>query len=256
MSEFIWSVFTKPWASLPGDELGKLVAGLGFTGAEVPVRDNAFVTPANALSLLPGFVAQLREHGVTTISIASDLAEETFAACQAAGVPLIRIMAELGADGYTSSVRRMRARLESVVALAREYDVQVGVQPHHGRFVSSSLGVLALLEGLPTDHFKVVWDAAHDALAGDDPTVTLPLVADRLAIVNLKNVVYRPTTGGAWTPYYVEAPDGLANWSTALTTLTALNYTGPICLTAQYSDPTLPLEPRLQRDLTHAQTLA
>jgi hypothetical protein len=25
----LWSVFTKPWSALPGDELGKLVAGGG-----------------------------------------------------------------------------------------------------------------------------------------------------------------------------------------------------------------------------------
>ena len=33
--------------------------------------------------------------------------------------------------------------------LAERYGVQVGVQPHHGRFVPSTLGVLQLLEGLP-----------------------------------------------------------------------------------------------------------
>ncbi|MFC0627925.1 sugar phosphate isomerase/epimerase family protein [Kribbella deserti] len=261
MSEFCWSVFTKPWSELPGDELGKLVAGLGFNGAEIPVRDTAFVTPATAVRVLPTFVAQLRDHGVSPISIASGLEEETFAACQAAGVPMIRIMAELGPDGYASSVRRIRARLESVVPLARQYGVQVGVQPHHGRFVSSSLGVLALLEGLPPEYFKVVWDAAHDVLAGDDPRVTLPLVADRLGIVNLKNVIYRQVEpargclGGAWKPWFVEGPDGLSDWAAVLATLAELGYAGPVCLTGQYSDPAVPVESRLAQDLARARGL-
>jgi len=48
----LWSVFTKPWSMLPGPELADLVSGLGFTGAEVPVRDNAYVTPGNAAESL------------------------------------------------------------------------------------------------------------------------------------------------------------------------------------------------------------
>ena len=72
---YMWSVFTKPWSGLPGGELGKLVAGLGFTGAEIPVRDTAYVTPATAEAELPAFVEQLRAEGVDPISIASDLSE-------------------------------------------------------------------------------------------------------------------------------------------------------------------------------------
>src|SRR5436309_2044935 len=174
----VWSVFTKPWSALPPDELGPLVAGLGFTGAEVPVRENAHVTAADAEERLPGFVERMRAEGVDVISVAADLAESTFAACAAAGVPLIRIMAGLAPDGYAASVARVRKQLEEAAPLAEKYGVQVGVQPHHGRFVSSALGVVQLLDGLP-DRFRVVWDAAHDALAGDDPRVTMELVADR-----------------------------------------------------------------------------
>ena len=245
-----WSVFTKPWSGLPGDELGKLVAGLGFSGAEIPVRDTAYVTPATAEAELPGFVDQLRAEGVEPISIASDLSESAFSACAEAGVPLIRIMAPIGPDGYAASVRRIRRELEEAAALVQRYGVQVGVQPHHGRFVTSSLGVMQLLDGLP-EQFKVVWDAAHDALAGDDPAITLDLVRDRLGIVNLKNAKYIHTDAG-WKTWFGQAAEGLSDWSTVLHHLTT--YTGPICLTAQYSDPAVPVETRLKADLKLAQS--
>jgi sugar phosphate isomerase/epimerase len=250
----VWSVFTKPWSARPADELGPLVAGLGFTGAEVPVRENAHVTPAEAEDRLPGFVARMRAEGVDVISIAADLAEPTFAACAAAGVPLIRIMAGLGPDGYAASVARVRKELEEAAPLAQRYGVQVGVQPHHGRFVSSALGVTQLLDGLPLD-FRVVWDAAHDALAGDDPRVTLELVADRLAIVNLKNAVYA-RDDGAWKPRWVPGPEGLADWSAAFAELARLGWTGPVCLSGQYSDGGVPVEVRLRADLDAARTAA
>jgi sugar phosphate isomerase/epimerase len=249
---YIWSVFTKPWSGLPGDELGRLVAGLGFTGAEIPVRDTAYVTPAAAETDLPKFTEQLRAEGIEPISIASELSERVFAACAAAGVPLIRIMAELGPDGYAASARRTRVLLEESAVFASQYGVQVGVQPHHGRFVASTLGVLQLLEGLP-EHFKLVWDAAHDALAGDDPAVTLELGLGRLGIVNLKNAKYLKTDGG-WKTYFVQGSEGMSDWSAVFATLQTLGWTGPICLTGQYSDPAVPVEERLRKDLHTAVT--
>ncbi len=149
MTRYLWSVFTKPWAGLPGDELGRLVAGLGFTGAEIPVRDTAYVTPATAEAELPKFVAQLRAEGVEPISIASDLSESAFAACAEAGVPLIRIMASLGATATQPRYAVRGSSWKRSAGFTEQYGVQVGVQQHHGRFVASSLGVLQLLEGLP-----------------------------------------------------------------------------------------------------------
>jgi sugar phosphate isomerase/epimerase len=251
---YLWSVFTKPWSGLAGDELGRLVAGLGFTGAEIPVRDTAYVTPATAEAELPKFTEQLRAEGIEPISVAGDLSEQVFAACAQARVPMIRVMAELGPDGYAASVRRHRVLLEEAAVLAAQYDVQVGVQPHHGRFVASTLGVLQLLDGLP-ERFKLVWDAAHDALAGDHPAVTLELGADRLGIVNLKNVKYVETDAG-WKPYFVQGDEGLSDWSAVFAALATLNYAGPICLTGQYSDLSTPVEERLGKDLQTAVTLS
>jgi len=251
---YLWSVFTKPWSGLAGDELGRLVAGLGFTGAEIPVRDTAYVTPATAEAELPKFTEQLRAEGIEPISVAGDLSEQVFAACAQARVPMMRVMAELGPDGYAASVRRHRVLLEEAAVLAAQYDVQVGVQPHHGRFVASTLGVLQLLDGLP-EHFKLVWDAAHDALAGDHPAVTLELGVDRLGIVNLKNVKYVETDAG-WKPYFVQGDEGLSDWSAVFAALATLNYAGPICLTGQYSDLSTPVEERLGKDLQTAVTLS
>ncbi|MFF0343120.1 sugar phosphate isomerase/epimerase family protein [Kribbella sp. NPDC004875] len=251
---YLWSVFTKPWAGLPGAELGRLIAGIGFGGAEVPVRDTAYVTPVNVEAELPKFTAQLRAEGIEPISVASGLSEPVFAACAESGVPMIRIMAELGPDGYAGSVRRNRELLEQAVPLTERYDIQVGVQPHHGRYVSSTLGVLQLLDGLP-ERFKLVWDAAHDALAGDHPAVTLELGAERLGIVNLKNVHYLRTERG-WKTNFVEAEDGLSDWPAVFATLQQLQWTGPVCLTAQYSDLETPVAERLGRDLRFAVTSA
>lgn len=261
----IWSVFAKPWADLSGAQLGELLAGIGFAGVEIPVRPTSFVTPQRAEARLPGFVAQLADWGVAPVSVAGDLTESTFAACQASGVPLIRVMAPIEADGYIASVARFRAQLEQSARWARQYGVMVGVQPHHGRYVPSTAQVLQLLEGLPHADFRLIWDAAHDALAGEDPSLTLEIAAPRLEIANLKNAVYRPLDAAGerepapvrrqWRPWYVEGAEGMSDWLTVLAELRRRDYSGAICLSAQYSDPDGPLPDVVARDLALARRL-
>jgi sugar phosphate isomerase/epimerase len=260
-----WSVFAKPWADMSGAQLGSLLASLGFAGVEIPVRSTTFVTPERAETRLPRFVADLADHGVVPVSVAGELTESMFAACQSSGVPIIRVMAPIEADGYLASVRRFRTQLEQSAPWARQYGVRVGVQPHHGRYVSSVLGVLDVLADLPVGDFTLIWDAAHDALAGDDPTLTLEAAGARLSMVNLKNAVYRPleTTANdplrsartSWRSWFVEGHQGLSDWSAVLGHLGTTGYAGPVCLSAQYSELTDSLERTVARDLALAQWL-
>ena len=70
---YLWSVFTKPWLALPGHEVGRLVSGLGFAGAEVPVREAAYVIPATAEAELPKFVRRYDAAAATQASNRSAL---------------------------------------------------------------------------------------------------------------------------------------------------------------------------------------
>lgn len=261
MSDITWSVFAKPWAELSGAALGALLGGIGFSGVEIPVRENAFVTPETAQLRLPGFAAELADHGVAPISIAGSLDESMFAACAAAGVPVIRIMAPIRDDGYAASIQRLRDELEAAAPLTEHYGVGVGIQPHHGAFVTSTFGVLDLIDGLP-EAFTVVWDAGHDALAGDDPATTLALAMGRVGIVNLKNAVYRKlsddgstTSRTLWRSWWVEGAEGLSNWTAVTAALRGIGFAGPICLSAQYADPSGPVEEVVARDLALAKRL-
>ncbi|MHA7271040.1 sugar phosphate isomerase/epimerase family protein [Arthrobacter sp. HLT1-20] len=257
----LWSVFTKPWPHHSGAQIGRLVSEIGLTGVEVPVRNNTYLTPANASVELPRFTNELAGFGVGAVSVAAELSEPMFHACAEAGVPLIRVMAQVFEDDYSRSVALFRGQLEQAVPWTRNYGVQVGIQPHHGDYVSSVVGVMALLEGLPPEHFRVIWDAVHDALAGDAPETTLPMVADRLAMVNLKNVIYEripgtadSPTGAAWDTVYVPANAGLAHWGRVLAAVQRLGGQVPICLSAQYSTAA-PAEELLVRDVAFAQRL-
>lgn len=240
MGDPTWAVFTKPWATLSAEELGPLVARLGFDGAEVPVREGAHLTPEEAERRLPRFVQTLGDAGVATIAVAADPSERVLAACAAAGVPTVRVMAPVRNRAYRESVAQVRADLETALPLCQQYGIRVGVQPHHGQFVTTVLGVLDLLDGLPEATAGVVWDAAHDALAGEDPVTTLTLSWARLMIVNLKNARYERVLGAGgehrWAKVFGSARDGLANWTQILRHLHDQEWQGPICLTGQYTE--------------------
>ncbi|WP_152364193.1 sugar phosphate isomerase/epimerase family protein [Microlunatus speluncae] len=257
-----WSVFSKPWRTLAPGPLAELIAGLGFTGVEVPVRPGCFLDPDNAGAELPGFVRTLAEHGIEVISVAADPVEPVFAACAEAGVGMIRTMAPVGDDGYRASVDRLRRDwADRVVPLSASHGVRVGVQLHRGKYVETTLGVLALIEELPG--FELVWDAAHDALTGVDPVRSLDLAWPRLGLVNLKNGEYYRTAADSASSeprYRVRsgpADSGMADWARIIAHLRRRDWAGPVCLTAEYSDASGPdqVAELVRADLTTARDL-
>lgn len=237
-----FAVFTKPWPKESIKGLAQLVAELGFTGAEVPVRPGFQVTPDNAGKMLTELVSVFGDHGLKVVSIASSLEEPVFAACAAAGVPMIRIMGEINRGAYLQSEEALRDQLRRVVPLCERYGVRIGVQEHYGDNVSDAFGLRSLLLGLDDRWIGAIWDAAHDALAGIDPETGLDVVWDRLAMVNLKNAYYERANGpeadaAQWTRHFTSGNQGLASWPRIAAELRHRNYSGPVCLTAEYEEP-------------------
>ena len=65
------SVFTKPWKDITTEQLGELVASLGFDAVEFPLRDGYQAQPADAEKSLPKLVETLKAYGITVESVAS-----------------------------------------------------------------------------------------------------------------------------------------------------------------------------------------
>jgi sugar phosphate isomerase/epimerase len=234
------SVFTKPWRSVGQAELVTKIKGFGIEGVELPVRPGYQVEPATAESGLPALASALREAGLEIFSVASELDEPIFAACAKAEVPIIRVMAGIDRGEYLSSERRIRDALHAAVPFAREYGVRIGVQQHYGDFVSNAVGLVRLVEPFDPAHVGLIWDAAHDALAGMEPESALDLVWDRLYMVNLKNAYYERVNGpeaeaAEWRRHFTTGPHGMASWARVAAELQRRRYEGVVCLTAEYT---------------------
>lgn len=241
MSQVKISVFTKPWKDLPLDKLCEFVKKAGFDGVELAVRPGFHVEPGQAERGLPQVAACLKDYGLEIYSVAAPLEESVFAGCAAAGVKVLRTMAEIGEDGYLASVKRHQETYEALRPMAEKYGVTIGVQNHCDRFVSNASGLLHLLERFEPSHVGAIWDCAHNGLQGEDPELAIDMLWPRLTMVNFKNAFWMRANGPEaehpeWKHYFTTGNQGLASWRRVVAELKRRKYAGVVCLHAEYDD--------------------
>jgi len=235
-----FTVFTKPW-KMPLPELAQFVKGLGLDGIELPVRPGYQVPPENVRDL-PKAAMQFADHGLKIASIAGPTDEPTMAACAEAGVPVIRICIGMGDDPYLAGEAKLQARLDAMVPLLDKYGVTLGIQNHIGRNdVCNAMGLHHLVEKYDPKHIAAVWDAGHNALAGEEPEAAIDIVWSHLCMVNLKNAFWMRANGpeaeyATWRSYWTTGRHGLAPWPRVAAELKRRGYTSVVCLTAEYDD--------------------
>lgn len=254
-----FSVFTKPWRTMPLPELARLVQRLGFDAIELPIRPGFQVEPEHIAQDLPAAARLFDDHGVAIASVATAPTRAAIAACGEVGIPRIRVMAEIDGDGYMASVTRLRAAYEALMPHLRDAAVQLGVQNHYGGYVSNAMGLRHLLDGFDPAHVGAVWDAAHNALNGEDAAHAVEIIWPHLCMVNLKNAFWRRVAGPeaedvTWAPYWTSGRQGLASWPKVAELLRQRQYAGVVCLTAEYSDEAA-TERLIAEDLAFARSL-
>lgn len=248
MGSILYSVFSKPWKTMPLPELGAFVAGLGFDGVELPVRPGFQVEPESVGNLTRAALT-LAEFGIQITSIAGPTDEATIAAyaeaTQASGMremPTIRICVGIGQDeDYLSGEARLQREFDALAPLLDKYGVRLGIQNHCGRNVANAMGLRSLIARYDPRHIAAVWDAAHNALQGEEPDLALDMVWSHLCMVNLKNAYWKRLTGpeaevARWQWYWTNGRQGLASWPRVAQELKKRGYRGVVCLTAEYSD--------------------
>lgn len=254
-----WAVFTKPWRTLPADELADLVRRLGFDSIEFPLRPGFQVDLDRLPTSLGEFVGVLGDRGLRIASVASATTPAVFEACARYAIPLLRIMVPVAPEGYVETGDAVRRQLDGLVPLAEQYGVRIGIQPHVNDYIADSSELATLLRDYDPRAVAAIWDAAHDALARKHPSHALALLWDHLAMVNFKNACYLrgDTPAGTeadWKITFVEGREGLGSWPEAAAFLRDRGYAGPVCMPAEYTDET-DLEAKVAADLTYLRGL-
>ena len=239
-SKVRYAVFTKPW-KMPLPELGKFVKGMGFDGIELPVRPEYQVEPENIATGLPEAAKILDDCGVKIESIAGPADETAIAACAEAGVPIIRICEQIKEESYLEAENTLQMKYDELVPILAEHGVTLGIQNHCNRFVPNAMCLKSLIGGYNPKHVAAVWDAAHNALNGEDLDLGIDIIYSHICMVNLKNGYWQRQTGpeaevAKWKVYWTSGRQGLASWPIVAKELKKREWEGVLCLTAEYSD--------------------
>jgi sugar phosphate isomerase/epimerase len=239
------AVFVKPWKELALPDLGAKLQAWGVEWIELPVRPGFAVEPDRIEQDLPNAVRVLGDFGVRILNIAADLPlddERLYAACAAASVDMNRVMFRCRNVNYWEAEEAATRALASAMPLCERYGVRIGVQNHVGAFVGAhEFGLHHLLHDTDRRYAGAIWDAAHNALEGMEPEPALDVMAGLLYIVNLKNGFWQRINGpeaevAEWNIHWTGGRYGRAHWPRVVAKLRSMAYTGPICLTAEYSD--------------------
>jgi sugar phosphate isomerase/epimerase len=240
-----FAVFVKPWKSLSLSELGKHIRRLGFEWIELPVRPGFLCEPDTIEKTLPDTVRVLREEGVQVLNITASLPltdESLYIGSLKAGIHLNRVMFDRQkGENYWDAEKRARKKLDEALPFCEKYGYQIGVQNHYGRCVPvNAMGMYNLVKEYDPKYVGAIWDPAHNALEGEDPEPALDIVASHLCVVNLKNAYWKRVNGpeseeAKWNVYWTSGSQGRVSWHQVADKLKQMKYTGPVCLSGEYS---------------------
>jgi sugar phosphate isomerase/epimerase len=243
---WIFAVFTKPWRELSFAELAKHMHYLGINWIELPIRPGFPCEPDTIETTLPEAVHILGEEGIRVLNVTAAFTldnERLYAACVKSGIRINRVMFDRQkGENYWHAEKRALLALDSALPLCESYGFQIGVQNHSGLNVpNNAMGMYNLLKEYDARYVGAIWDPAHNALEGEDPEPALDIVADHLCIVNLKNAYWKPVNGpdtdiAQWQVYWTSGRKGRASWQRVAQKLSEMNYQGPLCLSAEYSE--------------------
>ena len=239
-NQFKYSVFTKAW-KMPLPELAKFVSDLGFDGIELPVRAGYQVEPERVHEDLPRAAKIMADHGLRIFSVAGPTDKATLAACGECDIPLIRICVGIESSAYLAGQARYQEECDALVPLLEKYHVTVGVQNHCGKCIANAMQLRSFVKGYNPKHIAVVWDPAHNALNGEEPEHAIDIVWSHLRMVNLKNGFWRRRNGpesecAQWHEYWTTGRNGLASWPRVAAELKRREWSGVLCLSAEYTD--------------------
>ncbi|MBT4977345.1 MAG: sugar phosphate isomerase/epimerase [Gemmatimonadetes bacterium] len=240
---------SKFFAELSPEALADKVAGLGYDGVDLCVREGHPVDPENVGQVLPGAVASLRDAGLscplvsapTTLMEPDDpTAEKLYAACAEAGVPRIKIgywYCNEG-DDYWAVLDRAKEGLAGFARLSERYGVQTCCHTHSGPCLGSNCaGLMHLIGDFSPRDVGAYPDFGHMALDGEDLAMGLSMIAGHLSIAAAKDATHvgQADTVPPRGPIFTHVGAGSVDWRRALRLLAEMEFSGPLVVHTEYS---------------------
>ena len=273
-------LFTKSLSDHNVPQLIERGRALGVDGFDLCVRAGHPVQPETAATTLVAAVRDLQAAGLAVPMVTGpfDLlrpghpaAHPIMAAMDAAGVRLLKLgyfAFDPVHEDYWAAVERTRAALAGWSELAARYRVKVCYHTHSRGNLGLNAGMLAhLLRGFDPALIGAYLDPCHLLIEGEEFATGAAIVAEHLAIIGLKDALLvreqraadtaqgSSLTHGSAAIRWVEAGDGMVDWSAVRATLRRLEFAGPLSIHCEYQDPPGGHLAAMQREVTFFRSL-
>lgn len=246
-----WVMFSKHLAPYSIPEMGAVVRGLGFDGADLTVRPGGHVLPEEVREALPAAVAALGEQGLSVPMITTGVtdaaephAEAIFATAAACGVRRLKLgyWPYRGFGTMRALIDDCRRKMDGIEALAKRHGVRACIHIHSGDTASANAAVVAwLLQDRDPAATGAYIDPGHMTAEGSMSgwRQGMDLLAPHLALVAVKAMDWvkstDPATGDAlWRTRMVPLREGAVRWREVFAILKQLGYDGPVSFHSEY----------------------
>lgn len=242
--------FTESFQDLPIPEVCRIFRELGLDGLDLTVRPGGHIDPSQANEKLPLAAKAAIEHDVrimmltTAITDADELAKDIFARCADAGIDRIKLgyyrYREFG--NLKREMDEVRRRIESVVELAKPYQVLPCIHIHSGDTIPShGTQLYQLISDIPPDRIGAYVDPLHMTLegGGDGWRQGLDLLAPWIQLASIKNFWWEKLGKDGlgqrrWQSKTCPVAEGVASIPDFVRALRELGYAGFYSLHSEY----------------------
>jgi sugar phosphate isomerase/epimerase len=235
--------FTKSLQALDVPGLIAFLKECGLDGADMAVRPDFPVTPANVREKLPDAAKQFRDTGLTLaivttpVTLADAANPESiaiFEACAKAGVPAVKIGYFRYSGKYDADLAAARQKLAAFAKLAERTGVRVAYHTHSGTYIgNNAAGLRLLLQDADAHHVNAYLDTGHLAVNGGPIREEFDIARPWLGLIAIKDMLWRKGARG-WESHVAPAGEGIVKWNEVAQAVKACQYDGVISLHGEY----------------------
>ena len=258
-------LFSKMLKEKTPEELVKLALTWGIDGYDLCVRPGYPVNPDNALEELPKVVKLFRANNLDVPMVTGNFdllapdhptARPILQAMDKADVHLVKLgyfKFDPKVRPYFEEVDRIRGIFAQWEPLAREYGVKICYHTHSGKNMGlNASGLAHLLAGFDRACLGAYLDAGHLAAEGEAFPTAVAMVRPYLSIVAVKDVLLtrvEKNGHGSIKQSWVEAGQGVVDWTQVFETLEGIKFAGPISIHCEFKIPEAEFLPAATREI-------
>ncbi len=237
--------FTKCLQFLTFDEMGEVLAQLGFDGADMPVRPGGQVEPSEVKTGLPLAVKTLQKYGVeipmivTAITDPADpLSITTLQAAADSGIKYYRT-GWLKYDASKSIQQNLddhRKTIEKLAELNEKLGIHGDYQNHSGDSVGSPVwDIYELMKNVNPKFMGVQYDIRHAVTEGAYSWMLgMKRIAPWIRTIDIKDFIWEKNPAGKWKHSNVPLGEGMVNFDAFLKEYAKLNVEAPVSIHYEY----------------------